>query len=317
MLSGCTQSGAPEARRLSIVAAIFPQYDWIREILGDTTNPFDITLLIDNQIDMHSYQPSVRDIVTVGSADLFIHAGGHSDDWVEGVLRQATNPDIIVINQLDLLRDPAFGDLIRMQEAIEGSEHICDDDCDDDHSVDGPLHEDEHVWVSLRLAKILCTVIANVLSELDPGNAEAYHGNLAAYIERLSALDEEYQAAADAAEIDTLVFADRFPFRYLMDDYGLNYYAAFSGCSAASEASFSTIVFLATKVAELGLNNVMVTETGNHSIARAVINSTPGKDQQILVLDGMKMVTRRDIDAGMTYLSIMEDNLEVLREALR
>jgi zinc transport system substrate-binding protein len=162
----------------------------------------------------------------------------------------------------------------------------------------------------------MCTAIADVLVALDPDNEDIYRSNLAAYIDKLTSLDMEFQAAADVASVTTLVFADRFPFRYLMDDYGLSFYAAFSGCSAASEASFSTIVFLATKVVELGLNNIMVTESADKSIARTVINSTPERSQQILVLNAIQSVLRRDIDNGMTYLSIMENNLSVLKEAL-
>ena len=303
----------PETRRLNIVCAIFPQYDWVREILGEKAYRFDLTLLMDNLVDLHNYQPTFSDIVTIGASDLFIHVGGHSDGWVYDVLRQATNPDIVVLNLLDVV-----GDEVKMELLLEGMQHDCDDDCDDpfhDHG-DGHDHEDEHVWLSLRLAKAICAAIADVLSEMDPDNADVFQSNLEAYIEKLAALDLEYQAAVDAANVTTLVFADRFPFRYLMDDYGLSYYAAFAGCSAETEASFSTIVFLATKVEELMLNNVMVTETADHAIARTVIDSTPRGTQQILVLNAMQAVTRRDIDNGMTFLSIMENNLEVLREAL-
>jgi len=297
---------------LSIVCTIFPQYDWVRHIIGNSSGRFELTLLLDNLIDLHSFQPSFRDIITIGASDVFIYIGGHSDDWVDDVLSQASNPDMVVINLLEVL-----GDAVVTEMEIEGAEHICDDDCDD-HGLGGDihLHEDEHVWLSLRLAKIMCAAITDTLVMLDPDNEENYRANLSAYIEKLSALDMEFQAAVDAASVTTLVFADRFPFRYLMDDYGLSYYAAFSGCSAASEASFSTIVFLATRVEELGLNNIMVTESADQSIARTVINSTPRRSQQILVLNAIQSVLRRDVDDGMTYLSIMENNLSVLREAL-
>jgi zinc transport system substrate-binding protein len=315
-LTGCAKNAQPaggEQEKLSIVCATFPLYDWVREIIGENTDRFEVTLLMDNLVDLHSYQPSVSDIVKIGAADLFIHVGGHSDGWVEDVLRTAANPDMIVLNSVELL-----GDSVVMEVEIEGAEHICDDDCDDDHSSgDIKLNEDEHVWLSLRHAANLVFVIGHAIDFLDSGNASSvYSDNAIAYRHRLLDLNMEYQEMADAADINTLVFADRFPFRYMMDDYGLNFYAAFSGCSAASEASFSTIVFLATKVEELGLNSVMVTESGNHAIARTVIDSTPSRDQQILVLNAMQSVLRSDIDNGMTYLSVMESNLDVLRGAL-
>jgi len=303
---------APEDRNLSIVTAIFPQYDWVREILGDHAERFDLTLLLDILVDLHSYQPSISDIALISASDLFIHVGGHSDGWVDDVLRQATNPNMVVLNLLEVL-----GDAVLMEIEIEGAEHICDDDCDDDHDHGGVhLGEDEHVWLSLRHAKTICAAITDALAELDPDNAEAFRRNLDAYVERLSALDMEFQAVADAASVRTLVFADRFPFRYLMEDYGIRFYAAFSGCHAAAEASFSTIVFLATRMEELGLGNIMISETADGSIARTVISSTPGGGQQILVLNAMQAVLRRDIDEGLTYLSVMESNLDVLREAL-
>jgi len=297
----------------SIVCVIFPQYDWVREILGERSDRFDLTLLVDTLVDLHNYQPSVSDIIRIGTCDLFIHVGGNSDGWVDDVLKQSANPDMIVLNLIEVI-----GDAVKMELILEGMEHDCDDDCDDlGHNHDGDhVHEDEHVWLSLRFAKTICAAITDVLSELDPDNAGYYSGNLTAYTDRLTSLDMEYQAAADAANVTTLVFADRFPFRYMMDDYGLGFYAAFSGCSAETEASFSTIVFLATKVEELVLNHVMVTESADQSLARTVINSTPRKSQQILVLNAMQSVTRRDIDNGATYLSIMESNLAVLREAL-
>jgi len=319
----------PEIEKLSIVCATFPQYDWVRAIIGDNENRFDLTLLMDNLVDLHNYQPTVSDIVTIAASDLFIHVGGESDGWVGDVLRQATNPDMIVINLLDVA-----GDAVKMALDFEGMQ----DDAAHDHGhshghshshshshapASAPTHdeihdhEDEHVWLSLRLAKTICTAITDVLASLDPDNAGEYRSNLASYVDKLSALDMAYQAAVNAANTTTLVFADRFPFRYLMDDYGLSYYAAFSGCSAETEASFSTIVFLATKVEELALNSVMVTESADQSIARTVISSTPRRNQQIHVLNAMQSVTRRDIHNGATYLSIMESNLGVLREALK
>jgi zinc transport system substrate-binding protein len=163
---------------------------------------------------------------------------------------------------------------------------------------------------------VFCHAITDALSALDPTNADYYASNLAAYTVKLLSLDEEYKVAMGNIENKTLLFADRFPFRYLVDDYGINYYAAFSGCSAETEASFSTIIFLAGKVDELGLNTVMVTESGNRAIAETVINNTETKDQKIMELDSIQSITTADVQRGATFLSIMESNLAVLVEAL-
>jgi zinc transport system substrate-binding protein len=207
-------------------------------------------------------------------------------------------------------------ELLDFEQLLEG---FCDDDCDDDHDHTfghDDFLADEHIWLSLRFAKTLCAAIADMLSIADPENADVYKTNASAYIAKLSDLDAGFGAAAHAANVRTLVFADRFPFRYLMNDYGITYYAAFQGCSAESEASFVTIISLANRINQLGLNVVMVTETSDQSIARTVINSTNARNQRILVLDGMKAVTAADIANGTTYLSIMKNNLAVLKEAL-
>jgi zinc transport system substrate-binding protein len=327
MLSGCTQ-GTPGTEyepndteagdtaappKINIVCTIFPQYDWVREILRDYHERFELTLLIDNTIDLHSFQPSIRDIAIVSTADLFIYVGGHSDGWVENALAQAINPDLTAISLVESL-----GDAIKMGRLTEGMEHVCDDECDEDHGDDetGELHEEEHVWTSLRNTMVLCEIIKEAIIALDPDNADVYRENYEAYALKLAALDAEYQNMVNAAQKNTLVFGDRFPFLYLIDDYGLNHYAAFSGCFAASEISMSTIVTLSRKLDDYDLNYIMVTETGNHEIAQTIINATKDKDHGILVLNGMKGVTSGDIQSGVTYLSIMKANLEVLREAL-
>ena len=319
---------AKTGNKLNIVSTIFPQYDWVRQILGDRAGDMDLVLLLNNRIDLHNFQPSVDDIVRIAACDLFIYVGGESDGWVEGVLKQATNPNMVTINLLEILGDEA-----RLDEILEGLEEIHDDhghghshghshghghdDDDDDDDDDDHDHEyDEHVWLSLTNAAIFSTVIADAISELDPNFAEDYRANMTAYAMKLLDLDMEFKAAVDAASVRTVLFGDRFPFRYLMEDYGVGFYAAFPGCSAETEASFSTIVFLATKMNENNLKYVMVTESADQSIARTIISNTAAKNQQILVLDAMQSVTQFDVENGTTYLSIMMENLNVLRQAL-
>lgn len=333
-----TCAGA-EANQINIVTTIFPIYDWVREVVGDNASHANITLLLDNGVDLHSYQPAAQDILAISTADLFVYVGGESDEWVEDVLQSAMNPNLKAINLVD-----AMGEDIRMEEIVEGMEHEhghgheehdheeseAHEDHEDheehdheeseghdhDHEHEHEDEADEHVWLSLRNAGKLTKVIADTLSEIDPDYAEYYQANASAYIGKLADLDARYTDTVNGSAYKTILFGDRFPFRYLADDYGLTYYAAFSGCSAESEASFETIVFLAGKTDELGLPAVLTIEHPKTRIAETIVQATAAKDQKILVLDSMQGTTASDIQAGMTYLSVMEANLEVLKEAL-
>ena len=310
LLPGCgkTAPAAPPAEdKLSIVTTIFPVYDWVRNLLGERASAVELTMLLDSGVDLHSYQPTVEDMVKISGCDLFIYVGGESDGWVDDALREAANKDMIVINLLETL-----GDSVKEEELVEGMEAEEEEDEDEE----GPEY-DEHVWLSLRSAGAICTALAEALARLDPAHAEDYAANAAAYAEKLDALDGAYRAAVDAAPGKTLLFGDRFPFRYLVDDYGLSYYAAFVGCSAETEASFETVVFLAQKTDELGLRTICQIESADGSIARTIRENTRDKDQQILSFDSMQSVTAEDVAAGKTYLGIMEENLAVLREALQ
>ena len=297
-------------KKLNIVTTIFPEYDWTRAILGDRADDVNLTMLLDNGTDLHSVQPAVKDIMKVSSCDLLIYVGGESDQWIEDALESAQNKDMKTINLMEVL-----GDSIKEEETVEGMQES-DHDHDHDHEDEEEKEYDEHVWTSMRNAEVICDAIAATLEEMDPENKEIYQSNAETYKEKLSALDEEYQETVDSAKQKTLIFADRFPFRYLVDDYGLNYYAAFSGCSAESEASFKTVTFLAGKVDELGVKSVLTMEKSDDRIAQTVIENTKAKDQKILQLNSMQSITSEEIADGATYLSVMEDNLGVLKEAL-
>ena len=475
-------SDASEEKQLKIVTTIFPEYDWVKEIAGEEFQNMDVTMLLDNGVDLHSYQPTAEDIMKVSDCDLFIYVGGESDEWVDDALKEAVNKDMQVIDLLDVLKDT-----VKTEEAMPGMQaeeghnhgysHFADTDVQDrtlsdwtgewqsvypylqdgtldsvmarkaengdkteeeykayyetgyktdvesihidgdnntiefikngvsakatyeykgyqiydyesgsrgvryffestDDSGDAPKyvqfsdhgiapgkaehfhiyagnesfdalseemenwptyypadmtgdeivedmleHEekeyDEHVWLSLKNTETLCNAIAQALEEADPDHKDMYETNLASYTEKLTDLDAQYQEAVDHAAQKTLLFGDRFPFRYLVDDYGLSYYAAFAGCSAESEASFETISFLAKKVDELGLKNILTIENSDQKIAKTIIENTETKDQTILTLDSMQSTTSDDVKNGTTYLSVMESNLDVLKEALQ
>ena len=311
-LAGCgKQNDTNKTDKLSIVTTIFPEYDWVREILGDKADNAEVTMLLDNGVDLHSYQPTADDIVKISDCDLFIYVGGESDEWVEDALRNAANGNMKVINLLEVL-----GDSVKTEEIVEGmqeEEHEHEDAEEHEHEEEA----DEHVWLSLKNAKMLVRVISKALQELDPDNKDIYAANADAYVKKLSALDAEYQTAVDAASNKTILFGDRFPFRYLVDDYGLRYYAAFVGCSAETEAGFETISFLAKRVDELKLPCVLTIEGAQHKIAETIVRNTTAKNQRVLTMDSMQSTTSKDVKNGTTYLSVMEKNLSVLKEALR
>ena len=311
-LAGCgKQNDTNQTDKLSIVTTIFPEYDWVREILGDKADNAEITMLLDNGVDLHSYQPTADDIVKISDCDLFIYVGGESDEWVEDALRNAANGNMKVINLLEVL-----GDSVKTEEIVEGmqeAEHEHEDAEEHEHEEEA----DEHVWLSLKNAKMLVRVISKALQELDPDSKDIYAANADAYVKKLSALDAEYQAAVDAASNKTILFGDRFPFRYLVDDYGLCYYAAFVGCSAETEAGFETISFLAKRVDEWKLPCVLTIEGAQHKIAETIVWNTTTKNQKVLTMDSMQSTTTQDVKNGTTYLSVMEKNLSVLKEALR
>ncbi len=301
---GFVPAMAQETQPLSIVCTIFPVYDWVRQIIGDSTD-VNLTLLMDDGVDLHNFQPTVADIAVMQSADLLLYVGGESDEWVEDVLAQ--NPSLHTVALL------AHADA-RAEELVEGMEHEHDHDHEEEHDHDQEL--DEHVWLSLKRAQKLVGVLAQELSALRPEAAEQWTANAEAYCVQLRTLDEAYQEAVSETENKTLLFADRFPFRYLAEDYGLTYFAAFSGCSAETEASFETMMFLVNKLKELQLPAVLTIEGSDGALARTVISSA-GSNARILQMNSCQSITRAQMDAGENYLSLMQDNLSVLKEALQ
>ena len=278
-------------------------------------------MLLDNGVDLHSYQPTAQDMIKISECDMFVYVGGESDEWVEDALKEAVNKDMVVVNLLEVL-----GDAVKAEEMVEGMqgedehEHDHDDedaDHDHEHGDEEEEEKDEHVWLSLRNASAVCEALEKSLERIDAANADTYKKTLGAYKEKLAGLDEEYKKAVGTGSTDTVLFGDRFPFRYLVDDYDLNYYAAFVGCSAETEASFETVTFLAGKVDELSLKCILTIENNNQKIAKTISDNTKDKNQTILTMDSMQSVTSKDVKDGASYLKIMEQNLEVLKEALK
>ncbi len=297
-LSGCKDRA--KGGKLNIVCTYFPQYDWVKNIaMGDEN--VTLTLLGATGSDLHNYQPTTSDIVKIYTCDVFICVGGESETWTEDVLKSASvNPEMKKISLLEALGDDAL-----KEEEPPGAEEKQEGE-----------ELDEHVWLSLRAANTLCGSITETLCEINPSGAALYRSNLQSYSQKLEGLEKEYASAAGSAARKVFLFGDRFPFRYLANDYGLTYFAAFSGCSAESQASFSVITNLARLVDENDLPYILVLEGSDKRIAEQIKANTAAKDQEILVINSIQSVTAAQIANGTSYLALMQENLDVLKKAL-
>ena len=325
------------SNKISIVCTTFPQYDWVKNILGEEAERFYVTLLLDNGVDMHSYQPAVKDIATAGSSDLFIYVGGESDTWVEDALKEAKNKDLKAINLMETLDN-----FVKEEEVVEGmqeerkslghsheksskekQEQTQKESHENSQEINGQKEAadeepeyDEHIWLSIRNAEIMVKNIEKAIEQLDSDNAKVYQNNAENYIKKLDTLDKQYANTIQNAKYKAILLGDRFPFRYMADDYDLKYYAAFAGCSAETMAGFETVTFLAKKADELRLPVILTIENSDGRIAEAVKSNTTKKNQKILAMNSLQSVTKEQIADGITYLQVMQENLSVLSEAL-
>ena len=301
---------APKSGKITVLATVFPAYDWAKNLAAGSEN-VSVELLLKDGVDLHSYQPSAKDIVKISTADIFIYVGGESDAWVSDALKNATNEKQIAINLMEVLKG-----FVKQEEVVEGmqDEHeneVLEGEREEESDEDeDEIEYDEHVWLSLNNAIASSNEIARALMEKDESNAQIYMANLVSYVQALSSLKEAY---ANEFGGKTIIVCDRFPFRYLTDEFGLNYYAAFVGCSAETEASFETIAFLAKKCEELNASAVFVTESADKKIARTVISSANRGEIPIITLDSMQSVTQKQANKGADYLEIMRNNLEALK----
>ncbi len=324
------------AKKISVIAVTYPQYDWFKNVLGGRADSVDLKLLIKNGTDLHSYKPSAQDIAAIASTDMVVYVGGESDEWIEKALAATPKEGRVQINLME-----ALGDRVKEEEVVEGMEHHhehgeeaeghdhehhehakatepAEATSEHHHHDEEEVENDEHIWLSLKNAEILVKALAESIAKLDTAHAAEYHMNAALYIAKISALDAQYRATMENATLKTILFGDRFPFRYLVDDYGIKYYAAFVGCSAESEASFETITFLAGKMDSLALPAIFTIDGSDGKIARAILDASKNsKNAEVLILNSMQSVKDGQIKAGADYLSIMQDNLEVLKKAIK
>lgn len=309
ILTACGSStqgltGNSNEDKINIVCTAFPQYDWVKNIIAGNEDKISLTLLNDNGGDLHNYQPSAMDMAVISDCDLFVYVGGESDGWVKDALKEAANENMYTINMMDTLST----ELIK-------EEHNHDEHSEHEHSDEGEVY-DEHVWLSLHNAEVIVESICESIKKTDAENADIYDNNCKEYLTALNELDTKFESAVEASQTKTLMFADRFPFKYMTEDYGINYFAAFEGCSAETEASFETVAFLSEKTDELGLDTVLVIDGSDKKLADVIIQNTENKNQEILVLDSLQTVSKDDMENGYTYLKAMESNLLVMKQAL-
>lgn len=299
-------------RKIKIVATIFPIYDIVRNLISNDN--YELTLLLDSGIDIHNFSPTAKDIAKLAEADLFIYIGGESDNWVDRTLESSQNKNIKTINLMTNLAK-----FVKEEEVVEGMQHEHEGEEHEEGHEEEHEHEvenDEHIWLSIKNVKEMTKVIADKMIELDSDNKDIIESLAKEYIVKLDELDRKYTEVTEKKKYDTLLFGDRFPFRYLVDDYGIDYFAAFSGCSAEAEASFETIVFLSKKVDELGLRHVCVIEGKEPKIAETIISSCESKDVDIVYFNSMEGITDVNDALNTNYIKIMEGNLEAYSKAL-
>ncbi|MDO5734419.1 MAG: metal ABC transporter substrate-binding protein [Eubacteriales bacterium] len=328
---------APGAK-LKVIASIFPQYDFLRRIGGDK---IELSMLLSPGAESHSFEPTPKDLIEISESDLFVYVGGHGDKWVDELLktREEGKKTLALVDLVETVEE----------EIVEGMEHhhhhededCChhhhddedaeheheDEDCchhhhDDEDAEHEHEHEhhhhhehelDEHVWTDPKNAIKIVQALTEALVELDPENQDFYKENAAAYLKELEQLDQDFKDLVKNAKRKTIVVGDRFPFRYFTDAYGLDYYAAFPGCSTEGDASPQTIVFLIEKVKEEGIPVVFHIELSNQKMAESIADASGA---QVMLLHGAHNIAREDFEAGLTYLDIMRQNLENLRVAL-
>lgn len=316
-----------ENKKVKIVTTIFPIYDIVRNIVP--SDKYDISMLLDSGIDIHNFQPTVQDMNEIRNADIFIYIGSESDKWVDKVLKSVNNENLKSINLMENISH-----IVKIEEIVEGMEHEHDEhseneeehheehDENHEHEEEHEHENDEHIWLSIRNVKEITKFLwgefslnkdnTNFINEDVYKNIE---NNATKYLIELEEIDNKYEEALKNKKYDTLVFADRFPFRYLCDDYNLKYFAAFSGCSAESEASFETVAFLAKKVDELNLPHICAILGSTHKIPQTVVNTTKDKNQDIIYFNSMEGISDKN-NTNINYINIMEENLDALKKAL-
>jgi zinc transport system substrate-binding protein len=321
---GAAASAAAAGERISVVATIFPPFDFSRAIAGDKA---DIAMLLPPGAESHSFEPTPQDIIKIQNCDVFIYNGGDSDAWVGEILESMDTGSMKIVRFIDCV-ETVDEEIVEGMEDVEhehedghedGDEHEDEDGHEgedgheDEHEGEHEREIDEHVWTSPRNAKLIVGRISDALRSADPKNADAYSQSADAYLARLDELDAKFKAVTGGAARNTIVFGDRFPFRYFADAYGLEYFAAFPGCATETEASAATVAFLIDKISAERIPAVFHIELSNEKMANAISESTGAK---VMLLHACHNISKADFEAGETYISLMDANADTLKEAL-
>ena len=293
VISGCTSS---KDDKVTIITTNFPAYDFARQITKGSN--IEVKMLLKPGSESHDYEPTPKDIISISKSSMFIYVGGESDEWVNDLLDSIDTSNIQILKMMDEV-NPVY------EEKVDGMT-INDDEDEEEY--------DEHVWTSPRNVIKISRTITDKIHKIDPENWSLYESNYSEYRIKLEKLDSDFKDVVNNSNRKVLIFADRFPFRYFVDDYGLGYYAAFPGCSSETEASAKTISFLINKVKEDNIPVILTIEFSNKKIANAISKETGAK---ILEFNSAHNISKEDFENGKTYLDIMNDNLNVLKEALK
>ena len=300
--------------KLKVVTTIFPIYDFTRNIAADNVN---LQMIIKPGIEIHSFNTTPADVIDIQNADVFIYIGGESEAWAEKIVSSMDTNNKKIVRLIDYVK-------ALDEEIVEGMEHDIDHNHEEEanheehenHIEESHTHEgvyDEHIWTSPKNAQLMVTAICNALSEIDANNADIYKANADKYNQELTVLDEEIRNAVNSSKRKNIVFGDRFPFRYLAEEYGLEYRAPFTGCSSQVDASPKTIAYLMNYIKDNKIPYLYYIELSNEKIANTLIEQTGAEK---LKLHSGQNVSKEEFDSGVTYLSIMRDNLESLKKGL-
>ena len=296
-LCGCRTAGVPASAKKTVVCTVFAVYDMAKTLAEGTDT--DVCLLTDGGADIHSFQPTAKDMRTLGDASLVVYLGGESDAWIADTVGNGQDSLALMAALSADVKDEAYENGFVGEGSAEETEEADE--------------KDEHIWLSPRLAMGITRALSDALCDMDVDNAAVYRANAEQYLSLLSALDERFAETAENAAARVLVIPDRFPFRYLADDYGITCFAAYPGCSAETGASFDTVKTLADALDTYDLNAVCVTETADRAIADAVIAASGRKAIDVVTMDSMQSTRTGD---GKSYLSVMEENRAALSKLL-
>ena len=294
-ITGCNTT--KKDNKLTILTTNFPSYDFARAITKEVPNT-SVEMLLKPGTEMHNYEPTPKDIIKISKSDIFIYVCGESDEWITDLLDNIDTKNTKVIKLMDLV------DTVE-EETVEGMETEEDEE---------EVEYDEHVWTSPSNAITILEELNDIITNMDPSNESLYTINTSNYINEINNIDNSIKNIVNNSSRKELVFGDRFPFRYFVDEYNLSYYAAFPGCSSETEASAKTISFLINKVKEDNIPVILTIEFSNKKIANTISKETGAK---VLELNSAHNISEEDFNNGKTYIDIMKENVEVLRQALQ